>query len=203
MANLGGSNLSSQTMLLGREYYQTCFGERYLVLGPLVAHIIAGSAKRLLSSSSKTSKPRSLTSLLSWTGYSTTLFFLPIHYMTHRIHPTSTLLPICAVGPSELDYEFVKTGLDIWPKTSWFLYTGLLLSVTAHFTDGAILLWNTYLRNTAVVRRSFIRRMSIIVGFSLPILTGLFVLSKEPSMIFPSFAKRFETVFMSSWIYRL
>ncbi|KAF8061679.1 hypothetical protein FPV67DRAFT_1704548 [Lyophyllum atratum] len=201
MANLGGASLSSQTMLLGREYYQTDFGEKYLVLGPLAAHAIAGIAKRLISP--RKSPPRPLSTLLSWTGYSAFLFFLPIHFMTHRVHPTTITSPISGVGPSELDYEFVKLGLQKWPLTSWFLYAGLVCSVGLHLADGTAVIWNTSADVGGPVEARFKRRAKVVLGLVLPVLTGLYFISKEPLMIFSSTARRFEAVFRSSWIYRL
>jgi hypothetical protein len=207
--------------LLGREYYQTSFGEKYLVLAPLAVHSLSGVAKRLLSSKHTSSKrkthrpARPLSSLLSWTGYTTALFFLPIHFITHRLNPTSPDPPISDVGPAELDYEFVKLGLQRFPVTSWLLYTGLVFSVALHMADGATIIWNTWFRNNTAtdawngdqgggVKRPRHRQLITIIGGSMiSVLAGLYVISKEPPMIFSSIAKRFEAVFTKSLVYRI
>ncbi|GLB35515.1 hypothetical protein LshimejAT787_0210800 [Lyophyllum shimeji] len=208
-ANLGGASFASQTMLLGREYYQTDFGEKYLVLAPLALHAVAGTAKRLLSP--RKSPPRPPSSLLSLTGYSAMLLFLPIHFLTHRVYPSADAAPISNIGPSELDYEFVKLGLQKWPVTSWLLYAGLVCSVGLHMADGNAVMWNRYFRDTAVrswaaagkLSKRFSARAKVLVGLVLPVLSGLYFISKEPLMVFPSMVQRFEAVFRSSWIYRL
>ncbi|KAG6831212.1 hypothetical protein H0H92_012009 [Tricholoma furcatifolium] len=199
IATLGGSSLSSQTM--------TSFGEKYLLLAPLAVHAISGTAIRLLSPE-PSKRPRPLKSLMSIAGYSTLLCFLPIHFMTHRVHPTTLDAPISAVGPSELDYEFVKTGLRRWPRLSWMLYGGLILSAAAHVTEGVAILWGSYSgtsngRAGSVQRRRAALRIGASVGLVLPVLAGLYVLSNEPSMIFSATANRYEASFMQSWLYRL
>lgn len=47
-ANFGGSSLASSVMLLGREYYQTTFGERFLLLAPFAIHTSSAIFKRML-----------------------------------------------------------------------------------------------------------------------------------------------------------
>ncbi|KAF8162823.1 hypothetical protein B0H34DRAFT_671967 [Crassisporium funariophilum] len=204
LANLGGSSLSSQTMLLGREYYQTGFGERYLLLAPLSIHVISASAKRILSPKGR---PRRITNLLSMAGYATALLFLPIHYYTHRIAPANEPSPIFAVGPSELDYEFVKTGLQTWPLRSWFLYTGLVVSVTVHLADGMTIIWNSWFKDMAASswkRTTRNRRLGIaLTGIALPVLTGLYTLAREPPMTFTSIANRYRASLMSLLVYRV
>ncbi|KAI6143980.1 hypothetical protein BKA82DRAFT_4179250 [Pisolithus tinctorius] len=109
-ANVGGSGLASSVMLLGREYYQTMFGERYLLFLPFAVHVTSSVAKRVIltfaSDSSSTSpsshspaqsekpfvpKPRprirKLTSLLSISAYTALFLFVPIHVATHRLLP--------------------------------------------------------------------------------------------------------------------
>ncbi|KAJ7577496.1 hypothetical protein C8J56DRAFT_367666 [Mycena floridula] len=53
------------------------------------------------------------------------LALLPIHFFTHRFSPQTLEAPILALGPSELDYEFVKFGLQQWPWRNWILYGAL------------------------------------------------------------------------------
>jgi len=192
-------------MLLGREYYQSQFGEKFLVLTPITVHAISAIAKRLLSP--KKTPPRRLSNLLSITGYASALFFLPIHYITHRVHPTIENAPIFAVGPSELDYEFVKTGLRVWPWPSWFLYTGLIISASLHLADGMTIIWNTWLKDIvfgAWKRNYRKRRLTLaFTGIALPVLAGLYTLSREPLMAFTSTVNRYQASFMSSLIYRI
>ena len=203
---------NNTTKLLGREYYQSQFGEKFLVLTPITVHVISAIAKRLLLSpkSTSTTRPpvRRLSSLLSITGYASALFFLPIHYITHRVHPTIENAPIFAVGPSELDYEFVKTGLHVWPWRSWFLYTGLIVTTSLHLADGMTIIWNTWLKDIVVFgawKPSYRnRRLGLaFAGIALPVLAGLYTLSCEPLMAFASTLNRYQTSFISSFIYRI
>jgi len=206
LASIGGSTLSSQTMLLGREYYQSQFGEKFLTLTPITIHALSAIAKRLLSPKNK--PPRRFSSLLTITGYAIALFFLPVHYITHRVHPTIENPPIFAVGPSELDYEFVKTGLHVWPWRSWFLYTGLILATSLHLADGMTIIWNTWLKDVVFggawkpTNRN--RRLALaFTGIALPVLAGLYTLSSEPLLAFASTVNRYQATFMSSFIYRI
>ncbi|KAH7911906.1 hypothetical protein BJ138DRAFT_1179218 [Hygrophoropsis aurantiaca] len=198
LANIGGSNLSSQVMLLGREYYQTGFGEKYLLFAPLGIHVVSSISKRL---SLPRNRPRKLSSLLSITAYSTLLVLLPIHFFTHRIAPTDSSGPIFAVGPAELDYEFVKVGLAKFPWRSWALYTGLVGCVALHASEGFNIIRSTWLSG---VSGPSAKTRRIIAGLSvLPVLSGLYMVSKEPLMTFSSIAARFDAVYARSLVYRL
>ncbi|KAG7453132.1 uncharacterized protein BT62DRAFT_880411 [Guyanagaster necrorhizus] len=206
LANLGGSSLSSQTMLLGREYYQTNFGEKYLVFAPIAIHALSAFMKRVLSGPKN--PPRPAWSVLTITGYATMWLLLPVHFLVHRRFPTSSTAPILEVGPSELDFEFVKVGLRAWPWRSALLYGGLVVCVVLHVADGVGVMWNVYLaggswgrRMKRSVRRY--RRAGLVVGVALPVLSGLVVLVREPIFAFASTVKRFEAVFLMSWVYRL
>ncbi|EAU81964.1 hypothetical protein CC1G_09150 [Coprinopsis cinerea okayama7 len=204
LANLGGASAASQTMLLGREYYQTSFGETALVLTPITVHILSGLLKRLLSSNPK-DEPRPISRPLAWTGYATALLFLPIHFLSHRADPTTEAPPIFAVGPAELDFEFVKLGLQRFPVRSWVLYGGLVLFTAVHAVDGLAILWNTYLKpyfNGASVGGSR-RRNWAIGGIVIPVMTGLYFVSQEPLMTFTSTANRYMASLTSSIIYRV
>lgn len=222
IANVGGSSLASQTMvsgilgqaqlylthqtqLLGREYYQTGFGEKYLVLGPLAVHALAGITKRIISPTPRTS-PRPWSSLLTLTGYAAMFLFVPIHFMTHRVHPTTVSAPILALGPSELDYEFVKFGLRNWPWKSWLLYTGLVAGVVLHAVDGMGIIWNTRFSGALGRLKESSRKTRIaaaVGGVVLPVLSGLYMLSSEPFFAFASMTRRFEAAFTTAWIYRI
>ncbi|SJL04965.1 uncharacterized protein ARMOST_08336 [Armillaria ostoyae] len=204
LANLGGSSLSSQSMLLGREYYQTSFGEKYLVLAPIAIHALSAFLKRVLSGPKNPPRPPS--SLLTTTGYATMWLLLPVHFLVHRRLPTTPAPPILEVGPSELDYEFVKVGLQTWPWRSALLYGGLVICVSLHMADGMGIMWNAYLAQTwGRVKQSVrkYRRAGLVAGVALPVLSGLVVVAREPVLSFASTVKRFEAVFLMSWIYRV
>jgi succinate dehydrogenase/fumarate reductase cytochrome b subunit len=199
LANVGGSSLSSNVMLLGREYYQTGFGERYLLFIPLAAHVASSITKRIIDP--RPASPRKITSTLSLAAYSALLVFLPIHYYTHRVSPTNPLPPIFAVGPAEVDYEFVKIGLARFPWRSWILYGGLVASVVVHAVEGAQIILASRFASRKIRMRP--RTRNIIAGVAaVPILAGLWTLSKEPLMVFASLAERYEAAFARSWVYR-
>ncbi|PPQ63331.1 hypothetical protein CVT24_006704 [Panaeolus cyanescens] len=204
-ANLGGSSASTSTMLLGREYYQTAIGEPLLLLAPLGVHMIAGPLRRYLSPPGK--PPRPWTHLLSLTGYSSLLFFFPIHYGTHRSYPAYETPSIDSVGPSELSYEFVKTGLKTWPIRSWLLYGGLILGVTLHMADGIGIIWNNLVKHDQSYRsKSQSRRTKqalALLGVALPVLSGIYFLSQESFMTFPSMIARYKAAFLESYVYQL
>lgn len=177
-----------------------------LYIGPIAIHILSAFFKRIINPS-KTS-PRPLSSLLSTTGYLTTLLLLPIHFSSHRLNPTVSTPPILSVGPAELDYEFVKIGLQNWPWRTWGLYAALVGCVLLHVVDGTNIIWNTntWLKNTLgrMKRETRRRRQLLAIGIvGLPVLSGIYMISREPSMIFSSLAKRFEAVYTLSFIYRL
>ncbi|KAF8655800.1 hypothetical protein AX16_002886 [Volvariella volvacea WC 439] len=236
LANVGGSSLASQTMILGREYYQTSFGEKYLLLGPLTVHALSGLTKRLITprrtkTSSDINVPyqRPLSSLISVTGYTVAFVLLPIHYLTHRVYPTSPSPEILSLGPSELDYEFVKVGLRHWPWRNWILYTGLVAFTVLHTVDGVGIIWNTWFRGSKwfsgkktgggymeedvkAEKKSALEKVMTnkkwrlrlgLVGLVLPTLMGVWWMSREPMYTFASNAKRCQNVFRSLWIYRI
>jgi len=193
VANLGGASLSSQVMLLGREYYQTSFGEKYLLLAPLILHTSSGAAKRLLSVP-PTKSPRPLSSLLTLTGYGMFLF-LPLHVAIHRLHPADS---------SMLDFEFVKLGLHNWPWRSWFLYGSLVGCVVLHAAEGMNIIGRTWAGGVFKTWKSSNRMRKLAACISaIPLFTGLCVIFQEPLMTFPSLARQFEMAFTRSWIYRL
>ncbi|KAF7974996.1 hypothetical protein HWV62_10597 [Athelia sp. TMB] len=195
LANLGGGSLASQVMLLGREYYQTPVGEKLLLLAPLGLHVASGIAKRAISGS-PSKRPRPMSTLLTITGYGT-LAFLPIHFLTHRVLPTESNL-------LDLDYEYVKLGLQTWPWRSWVLYTGLVGCVLLHAAEGMNLIASTWGGAAWAQWKGSKRTRRIVAGAgALPVLTGLWVLFKEPLMAFPSIARQFEDTFTRSWVFRV
>lgn len=199
LASVGGSSLSSNVMLLGREYYQTGFGERYLLFIPLTAHVASSIVKRIINP--RSASPRKITSTLSLAAYSALLAFLPIHFYTHRVAPANPTPPIFAVGPSEVDYEFVKIGLARFPWRSWILYGGLVASVMLHAVEGAQVIQASRFPSWKFRIRP--RTRKIVAGAAaVPILAGLWMLSREPLMVFPSLTERYEAAFAWCWVYR-
>ncbi|KAH9034003.1 hypothetical protein EDB83DRAFT_2296363 [Lactarius deliciosus] len=196
-ANLGGSALSSQTMLLGREYYQTMFGERYLLFGPLFIHSSSAIIKRLFSP--RVSRP--LTSALSVTGYVTAFCILPVHLITHRLAPADPAPPISSLSPSELDYEFVKAALSGWPRRSTVLYSVLVLGVALHAADGIGIIWSTWSPGLKLPGRK--ARRALAGAAIVPVLTGLAVIAREPLYAFASTAARYQAALTQSIVYRL
>lgn len=182
---------------MGREYYQTPFGEKYLLLTPFVIHVASGIARRLFAPPSK--QPRKLTSTLSLAAY-TALVFVPIHVFTHRLVPTDASPPILAVGPAELDYEFVKTGLTRFPWRSWALYTGLVASVAVHAVEGMNILRTTWLGASQLSSRT---RKLVAGAAALPVMLGLWTLSREPLMALSSTVERYSSCLTTFWVYRI
>ena len=218
LASLGGSSLSSQVMvstfslsgpprtyaetkqILGREYYQTSFGHKYLVVAPLLVHSACGVAKRLFAPRTA----RKLSSLFALTGYSSMLLFLPIHYLVHRVYPADPLPPIYSVGPAELDFEYVKYGLHTWPWRSWCLYAGLTAAVTWHAAEGMQIIWNTYFKERfggwKCTLKSHLANVAAVV---VPVLFGVFTIAQEPSFAFLSSISRFNAAFRNCWVFRI
>lgn len=196
-ANLGGSALSSQTMLLGREYYQTIFGERYLLFGPLFIHSSSAIIKRLFSP--RVSRP--LTNALAVTGYATALCLLPVHFVTHRLAPSDSAPPISSLGPSELDYEYVKAALSGWPRRSIVLYSALVLGVALHVGDGIGIIWSTWAPGSKFPGGR--ARRALAGAAVIPVMTGLAVLAREPLYAFASMAARYQAALTQSIVYRL
>jgi len=185
-----------------------------------VVHAVAGISKRLLVSSSLSKSSniaglepsgrrpllwRPLTSLLSLSGYAIVLVFLPVHVLVHRYYPTLRTDSISSVGPSSLDYEFVKYGLYTWPWRSWFLYVSMIGSVALHIADGTALIWNTWFKNSngwgKLSRKT--RRVISIAGIVVPVLSGLVVMVREPPFIMSFLANRYRVTYMQSFVFRV
>jgi hypothetical protein len=186
--------------LFGREYYQTVFGERYLVFTPLLVHTTSALLKRVFSPR----PPRPLSSALSTTGYAVALFLLPVHVLTHRFAPTDPVPPISSLGPSELDYEYVQAALQGWPVRSTTLYGALVLGVALHAADGLAVLWSTWAPKSKQLLLPARRARRALAGAAaLPVLTGLVVIAREPLFAIASTMERYHAALRHSFIYRL
>jgi succinate dehydrogenase/fumarate reductase cytochrome b subunit len=185
--------------LLGREYYQTTFGERYLLFGPLFIHSSSAIIKRIFCP--RISRP--LTSAISVTGYTIAFCILPVHILTHRLAPADPAPPISSLSPSELDYEYVKAALSVWPRRSIVLYSALVLGVALHAADGIGIIWSTWsalgLRPPPGRRTRFALAGTAVA----PVLMGLVVLAREPLYAFVSMAARYRAALIQCIVYRL
>src|SRR5258708_7433263 len=179
--------------MLGREYYQTVFGERYLVFGPLLIHTTSVLLKRFFSPK----PPRPLSSALSVTGYAT-VSLLPIHVIIHRLAPLSSIS-----SSSELDFEYVKTALHGWPIRSTVLYTALVLGVALHAADGLGIIWTTWAQKMVVKLPKRRARRALAGAAVLPVLTGLAIIAREPLYGFSFTVARYRDSLAHSFVYRL
>jgi hypothetical protein len=173
---------------------------------PLGLHSLSGIGKRLLPLYPPAQPPpRPLRSVLSVTAYASLLFFLPVHFTAHRVYPSDPSPPIFAVGPSELDWEYVKFALSTWPIRSWALYAGLVSCVALHAVEGAHIIWNAQVTRRALklTTTKAKRYIIAITAITLPVLSGVFFASREPLMTLSSTALRFEAAFKQSFFYRL
>jgi hypothetical protein len=187
--------------MLGREYYQTVFGERYLVFGPLLVHTTSALLKRIFPSPLQPlppHSPRPLSSALSVTGYASLFLFLPIHVITHRLAPLSSI-----PSPSELDYEYVKTALLGWPVRSTVLYSSLVLGVALHAADGLGIIWTTWAPKMVAKLPGRRARRALAGAVMLPVLTGLAVIAWEPLYAFSFTVARYRASLALSFVYRL
>jgi len=189
--------------MFGREYYQTVFGERYLVFTPLLVHTTSAFLKRIFSSPRP---PRPFSSALSTTGYAAALLLLPIHVLTHRLAPADPAPPISSLSPSELDYEYVKAALQGWPVRSVALYGALVLGIALHAADGLAVLWSTWAPKSKprLLRPPARRARRALAGAAvLPVLTGLVIVAREPLFAFASAMERYGAALGHSFVYRL
>jgi hypothetical protein len=76
-------------------------------------------------------------SLLIATGYAI-FVALPHHLGPMRIFPMMPQSPINSLSPTELDYEFVKYGVQQWPVRSWILFTVLVGATCFHAAEGTM-----------------------------------------------------------------
>ncbi|KAI6150206.1 hypothetical protein EDD17DRAFT_1739618 [Pisolithus thermaeus] len=149
--SIGGSRLASSVMLLGREYYQTTFGERYLLLLPFTIHVTSSIAKWVPFTPKSCARIHKLTSLLSVSAYGALFLFIAIHVVTHRLSPaeadalvpSSSDINLEAFGCSKPDSESVKTPIKTWSWLSWMPYMGLVGSVLVRTAGGASIIQGT------------------------------------------------------------
>ncbi|KZT03481.1 uncharacterized protein LAESUDRAFT_659563 [Laetiporus sulphureus 93-53] len=217
LANLGGEAMASQVMMIGRELYQTRHAEPILYAA-LVIHPLASTLRRVLapttagpvSPKSKgyleriKSYPRNLISPLSLPAYALVLP-LTIHTLTHRIYPSLPIAPIFSLSPSELDFSYVQYVLDAYPWRSWLGYGMLVGCVVWHGTEGVRLIYNSYewVRGGAQTWRRELRKMIIVTGaVMIPVLSGLWVMSKEPLLMLGGTAERCHAALIQSFAYR-
>lgn len=167
------------------------------MLAPLIVHPVASIIKRLLSPKGR---PRPMSSILSSTGYMTLFAFLPVHYLTHRVFPSLPSPPIYSIGPAELDYDFVKTGLQAWPWRSWALYLGLVGCVSLHSVEGMNIIWTTWFK-----RGLFKKHQRKLVAFlsAVPVLSGVWFISREYNWSMASSVERYIAAYSKALVYRL
>jgi hypothetical protein len=167
-------------------------------------HIISGTAKRLLRT--KDDPPaRKVTGKFAASGYLSALFFVPIHFLTHRFYPALSSPSIQSVGPAELDYEFVKTGLETWPVRSWLLYAGLVGFVTIHAVEGLHIMLNTTLYGLWERARKMNakQRTRVVLASILPVVSGMWIMKREGLMAFGSVIKRYEEALKHCFVYQI
>jgi len=201
-ANVGGSNSASQLMILGREYYQTSFGERYLLLAPLGIHIAAGLVRRGRIWFQKISHSKSLNlekpSLLVSTAY-VAMALVPVHYLVNRYYPSLDEAPIFGLSPSQLNYDYINYGLAHWPIRTWILYGVMVPAVCLHAAEGVITVARRHLRLN--LKRGVWSRSLVLAGAFLT-LTGLIAISKETILIYSGEAARYFAAYQKSLLYK-
>lgn len=158
--------------------------------------------------------PNSL-SRFELTGALLAIGLVPVHVLLHRLNPTNPTPPVFSIGPSQLDYEFVKVGLTVWPIMSWTLYSTLVASLMFHAIEGvAIMLryWGRRLRGKILSyaepddgrRRSrWLAEKNIIASIGIStVLGGLAIIATEPLNISRAFMSRIEASFMLNPMFR-
>ncbi|PCH38574.1 hypothetical protein WOLCODRAFT_136346 [Wolfiporia cocos MD-104 SS10] len=194
LAIVGGSSLASQTMLLGREYYQTALGEPFLLFAPLLLHPLTSTLRRVLAPHLARPLPNSFT----LAGYAAS-FSIVGHVLANRVFPMDPAPPVLAVGPAELDFEFVKLAVQTWPVRTVVAYTGLVAAVVWHATQGMAIMWNRYLRAALGGVSVGARKTALVTaGVLLTVYTSLYVLANEPPMVLASTAARFHAALIKS-----
>ncbi|KAG8936892.1 hypothetical protein FRC02_009982 [Tulasnella sp. 418] len=212
MASVGGSDLSSSVMLLGRECYQGQRTEPLLVYAPLCVHVGASLIKRALLITAPPPKnndnsddseevnsvgysngwPRP--SLLTLTAYPL-LVLLPTHFSIYRLNPSSPHPPVSSLSPSQLDYSYVTFGFANWPWRTTLAIGGLVLAGTIHATSGWVILLRKK-RKWGWKRWCGAMLALGIVG------TGTLMIGTESVMVPKSLQRQMMEAYKVSWIYR-
>jgi hypothetical protein len=179
--------------------------EPLLVWAPLAVHIGAATIKRAIIGPPKTP------STLGATGWLLATAILPVHVLLHRLNPTHPEPPVLSLGPSQLDYEFVKVGLAVWPVMSWTLYSALVVSMMFHAVEGAAVMFRVWRRGTTPSepkdrrRRkksaAIVKNIAASAGIS-TVLGGLAVIATEPLNVSRALMSRIEASFMLASMFR-
>lgn len=149
-------------------------------------------------------KARPLSSGFVLAGHAAAFLLLPIHYLVHRVYPADPAPPILALSPAELDFEYVKHGLQTWPLRSSLLYGALVLGVAWHAAEGAQIVWNTYLRGRLGGWKASVRSRAVGAALvALPVLSGVWAMWREPLMALTSNVARYQAAYTKSWIFRV
>lgn len=127
----GGEGSASGTMIIGRELYQSGFGEKALIATALL-HLSASASKRLLMMKRSHWKwpPFSSFSWHSIAGFILTPL-LAIHSYKHRWYPSQL-----GISPAFIDYGYVVHGLHVQPAMSVLGYGSILLAGAYHWIAG-------------------------------------------------------------------
>lgn len=172
---------------------------------PLAVHIGAAVVKRAIVGPPKTP------SILGATGWLLATAVLPAHVLLHRLNPANPIPPILSLGPSQLDYEFVKVGLAVWPVMSWTLYSALVVGMMFHAVEGAAIMFRVFKRGTAPSepkdrrrrkeRTAIMKNIAASAGIS-TVLGGLAVIATEPLNVSRVLMSRIEASFMLQSMFR-
>ena len=108
--------------MIGRDLYLPL--EPILVYIPIAVHLTSSILRRTIITFS-TGQPPKLNAHLV-TGWLLPFFLLP-HIASHRLIPSSPTLPISALSPSELSFEYVGWGINRYPLLSIVGYGGLVI----------------------------------------------------------------------------
>ncbi|KZV83490.1 hypothetical protein EXIGLDRAFT_656034 [Exidia glandulosa HHB12029] len=190
VANVGGSHLSSQVMLLGREYYQSAATEPLLVFGPLALHVSASLLKRVLLF-----RPPPI-NLLSLTAYPA-LFLLAPHVFLHRLGTANV-----GLDASDVDYELPKFALQKWPLRSAVLYGGLVVAALLHAGEGIALLVARYAPGGPSRALTRTKRRIVAGSIAAAVGAGILSLAFEPSWLFGPREATYTALFEQSPLYR-
>lgn len=210
--------------LLGREYYQGRYTEPLLVFAPLGVHVTSSLARRILLSikPSHSTIPQQPVSIFAniWKKFKSkrlvtlsaypALAFFAIHVQNHRLRPSLPVPPISALSPSELDYEFVKFGLQTYPLWAWVTYGGLVFATLYHASEGAVIVlraWVAKIKTKTKTKTkkesgfvssyslSTMRRRRAVAVAGISILTALLVLWIEPLEAGTRMVTRYSAVY--------